>query len=310
VASRKPATFGIYTARVDGSDHTLLMSSDDQEMTHPRVSRDGKRIVLTRYNRRGRDGKATEEQGYEDTEVMVMNLDGTGLETVVPMKAGVINANGDWTPDGKGLIWLTTDNDKRSPEIRRLDLETRRVTRMPTPKGLKATDPHWHAGKMVFPAKADRGGADSLWVMSEDGSNARQVTFPKRTGILPGFYGDFDPKLSPDGSKVAFMRIDGGEGWRVMTLDLKSGEERLLTPKGVIQWLPTWSSDGRRLLYVHVDRSKPKDIGLYTMTPDGEERRMVPLPRGYLYGNSSWFPGDGSSERARIIFNGAVKPGL
>ena len=40
-------------------------------------------------------------------------------------------------------------------------------------------------------------------------------------------------------------------------------------------WLPTWSSDGRRLLYVHVNRDKPSEIGLYTMTPDGNDRRMV-----------------------------------
>ena len=308
IANRASAHFGIYTSRLDGSDIQTIITSDDQEMTHPRISPDGKRITLTRYNKRGVDGKANEGQGYDYTELMIVNLDGTGLETIIPAKPGVIAANGAWTPDGKSLIFLSTDNPQRSPEIRRIDLATRQITRLPTPAGLKVADPHWEANKIVFPAKADAKGADTLWIMNADGSGARQITRPTRSSSAPGLYGDFDPKLSPDGSKVAFMRIDGGDSWRVMVLDLGTGAERLLTPKGVMHWLPTWSSDGRLLLYVHVDRSNLKETGLYTMTPNGEHRKMIPLPRGYFYGNSNFFPGDGSTESARIIFTGTKNP--
>ena len=175
-ASREPAHFGIYTARLDGSEMTPVMTSDDQEMTHPRVSPDGTRIALTRYNRKGKDGKATEEKGYEDTEIMVVNLDGTGLETILPGKPGVITANGLWSPDGKSLIYLSTDNAERDPMIREIDLATRRITRVPTPRGLKTTDPHWLGNQMVFPAKGKD--VDALWVMNADGSQARQVTNP------------------------------------------------------------------------------------------------------------------------------------
>jgi Tol biopolymer transport system component len=307
-ASKQPAHFGIYTVRIDGSDFTTVMTSADREMSHPRVNPDGKRIVLTRYNKRGRDGKATEEQGYEDTEILVVNLDGTGLETIIPAKPGIIAANGAWTPDGKNLIFLSTDNPQRLPEIKHIDLASRRITRVPTPEGMMVTDPHWEAGKVVFPVKGKGRVSDTLWVMNPDGTQARQVSKPPARGILPGLYGDFDPKLSPDGRQVAFMRIEGGESWRVMLLDLATGEERLLTPKGVMQWLPTWSSDGRLLLYVHVDRANLRDSGLYTMTPRGEDRRRVPLPRGRFYGHSSWFPDDGSGLRARIIFNGKADP--
>lgn len=310
-ASQEPAEFAIFTAKKDGSDVKILISSASKEMSHPRVSPDRSRIVLTRYNKRGKDGKATEEQGYEETEILTLNLDGTGLETIIPPKPGVVAANGGWTPDGKSLIYISTDNPQHVPEIRQIDLATRQVVRVPTPAGLKATDPHWEAGKIVFPTKAEEGkGADALWIMNADGSGARQLTKPARSKSGPGLFGDFDPKISPDGSKVAFMRIDGGEGWKVYVTDIATGEEKLLTPKGPLEWLPTWSSDGKLLLYVHVDRDKPKEIGLYTMTPDGKDRKIIPLPRGYLYGHSTFFPGDGSSDSARIIFNGTPKPGL
>jgi hypothetical protein len=37
---------------------------------------------------------------------------------------------------------------------------------------------------------------------------------------------------------------------------------------------------------------------------------MIPLPRGYRHGHSTFFPGDGSADCARIIFNGTPKAGL
>ena len=308
----EPAHFGIYSARLDGSDVKTIMTSENHEMTHPRVSPDGKRIALTRYHKRGWGGKATEEQGYENTEIMVANIDGSSVETIVLAKPGVVAANADWTAEGKSLIYISTDNSQRIPEIRQIDLATRKITRIPTPPGLKATDPHWQGNKIVFPVKAEAAGkgADSLWMMHADGSGARQITHPTRSSGASGLYGDFDPKFSPDGSKIAFMRIDGGESWRVMLLDLVTGEERLLTPKGVMQWLPTWSSDGKLLLYVHVDRNNLKEIGLYTMTIDGNNRKRVALPRGYLYGHSSFFPNGGSAATARIIYTGTRNPAL
>lgn len=308
-ASRQPAHFGIYTARLDGSDVQRIMTSADREMTHPRVSPDGRRIVLTRYNNRGKDGKATESQGYDNTEILIVNLDGSGLETIIPAKAGVIAANGAWTPDGGSLIFISTDNAERQPEIRRIDLSSRRITRVPTPKGMAATDPHWEGNEIVFPVKGKD--ADALWVMKADGSDARQITRPTRSRKgSSDLFGDFDPKLSPDGSKVAFMRIYGGDSWRVMVLDRRTGQERDLTGNGVIEGLPTWSGDGRLLLYRHIDKKNPRAIGLYTMTPEGTNRRQVPLPRGFLYNHGTFFPADGSSSTARIIYTGTVAPGL
>lgn len=303
-ASKTPALFGIYTARLDGSDVQTIMTSADRELTHPRVSPDGSRIVLTRYNNRGADGKATEAQGYENTEIMILNLDGSGLETVIAPKPGVIASNGCWTPDGKGLIYISTDTPDRRPEIRLVDLETRRISRMPTPPGLSVSDPHWVGDELVFPVKGER--SDALWTMKADGSRAHQVTHPANAR-KPGSaepYGDFDPKLSPDGSRVAFMRIYSGSAWQVMVLDLNTGTERDLTTGGVIEGLPTWSSDGKRLLYRHIDLKKPEETGLYTMTPEGSDRKMVPLPRGFLYNHASFYPGDASSQGDRLIYTG------
>ena len=309
-ASKAPAYFGVYTARLDGSGVQTIITNEYLEMTHPRVSPDGQRIVITRYNAKGPDGRAIEDRGYEFTEIMILNIDGTGLESVIPGKPGILAANGCWTPDGRSLIYISTDNPQRKPEIRQVELSTRKITRVPTPAGLSASDPHWEGNLIVFAVKGE--GNDTLWTMNADGSNARQVTRHTQTrkrGSAES-YGDFDPKLSPDGTKVAFMRIFGGTGWRAMLLDLKTGQERNFTPDGVIEGLPVWSSDGRLLMYRHIDLAKPRETGLYTMTPEGNNRKMVPLPRGLLYNHATFFPGDGSSPNARIIYEGTKVPGF
>ncbi len=302
-----PDRFVIATARLDGSDYRIIYARPDKDMTHARVSPDGRRIVFTGYNRRGKEGLATEDSGYENTEVAILNLDGTGLETIVAPKPGVIASNGDWTPDGKAIFFVSTDNPQRTPELRQIDLATRQITRLPTPEGLQASDPHRLGERLIFPVKVGRKGADPLWVMNIDGSGARQVTRPPRSSSDEGLYGDFDPKLSPDGSKAAFMRIDGGNTWRVMVVDLATGEEKRLSPPDGMEWLPTWSADGKLLLFTRVDPKRVQETGLYTMTPEGQERRKVPLPPGLYYNHGTFFPGEKASPTARIIFSGSKR---
>lgn len=305
-----PDRYVIATARLDGSDYRIVYSRPDKDMTHARVSPDGSRIVFTGYHKRGKDGLANEDSGYENTEIAILNLDGTGLETIIAPKPGIIAANGDWTPDGKSIFYVSTDNAQRTPELRQIDLATRKITRLPTPDGVQASDPHRLGDRLIFPAKAGSKGADPLWVMNVDGTGARQVTKPPRSSSADGLYGDFDPKLSPDGTKAAFMRIDGGLTWRVMVLDLKSGEEKRLSPPDGMEWLPTWSGDGKLLLFTRVDTKNVKQTGLYTMTPDGGERRKVPLPAGLYYNHGTFFPGEKASPSARIIFSASKRPWL
>ena len=305
-----PDRYEIATARLDGSDYRILYSRPDKDMTHARVSPDGSRIVFTGYNKRGKDSLATEDSGYDDTEIAILNMDGTGLETIIAPKPGVIAANGAWTPDGQSIFFVSTDTTQRTPELRQIHLGTRTIVRLPTPAGLQASDPNRVGDRLIFPVKAGSKGADPLWVMNVDGTAARQLTRPSRSSSRDGLYGDFDPKLSPDGAKAAFMRNGGGTTWHVMVVDLKSGDEKRLSPPDGMEWLPTWTGDGKLLLFTRVDTKNVKDTGLYTMTPEGEERRKVPLPPGLYYNHGSFFPGEKASPSARIIFSASKRPWL
>jgi Tol biopolymer transport system component len=306
--------FGIYVSTLSGGSHRAVITNSKLQMTHPRVSPDGDWVTFTRYRKKNWAGLAMEKGGYENTEIMLVRLDGSDLQTIVPAKKRVLNCNSTWTPDGKSLVFLTTENKR--PELRRIELSTKRVTRVPTPPDLKTTDPHVAGDRIVFPVIGDD--VDSIWVMDLDGGNARKVTSPRydereleRRAKRSKFpLGDYDPKLSPDRKRVAFMRLFGSEGWRILVADVATGEEQDLSGPDSIDALPDWSSDGKLLLFWHADKERPERMGLYTMKPDGRDRKMIPVPRGYLHGHPHFFPNSGSSPDAKIIYQATKAPKL
>jgi Tol biopolymer transport system component len=295
--------FGIYSANLDGSDIRMIISDPSRQMTHARVSPDGQWIAFTRYNKKGFNGLAEEEGGYFETEIAVSRIDGSEIRTIIPPKKGVLAANANWSDDSKKLLYISTDNAEHSLELRLVDLQTLQVSQLDIPETLKPADPDWHENFLVFPSKGD--GMDALWMMSFDGKIVRQLTSPSgfegRSGT-PFSYGDYDPKISPDGTKVAFMRYFGGEIWKSYVVDIATGAETLLSHGEGADVTPEWSSDGQLLAFWHIDRNNLPSMGIYTMRPDGTDRKMIPLQRGMLHGHPVFFPNSGSVGNARIMY--------
>ncbi len=298
-----PEYFALCTAALDGKGYTEILKDPRRQMSHARVSNDHQWITFMRLNRFNRAGIAVEEDGYRETEIMLCRMDGSDLQALVPAKKGIVNANGYWTPDNKGILYVSTDTPTGKAQLFIIDIATRKKKLIPTPPGINAADPHM-VGDLVVYAARKKGKKSVIHIINSDGTNDRQVSQVPQGAS----HGEYDPKLSPDKSKVTFLRWgrDREKGKvDVIVVDLKAGKETNLSPPGStnIDALPEWSSDGKRLVFWHLDRKQRiLKSGLYTMRPDGSDRRKIPLPLGYAHSMPSFFPVMGSGQDAKVIF--------
>ena len=104
-----------------------------------------------------------------------------------------------------------------------------------------------------------------------------------------------DPQVSPDGSRVAFVRVtvnDKKDGYNtaIWTVQTANGETRQLT-NGPRDATPRWSPDGKFLLFVRAPevsgRTEPPQLFMLAMA-GGEPFQFTSLPRGA--GGPQWSP--------------------
>jgi serine/threonine-protein kinase len=102
------------------------------------------------------------------------------------------------------------------------------------------------SGAIVFVPGDPTGGERRLAWVDRQGR-------PTPIDVAPALYSD--PKVSPDGRRVAVMVIAGASTWNIHVVDTARGTISQLTFDGVSR-SPVWSPDGRRLVYIAYDRTR------------------------------------------------------
>ena len=147
--------------------------------------------------------------------------------------------------DGSGLRRLTTDaavdnHPTWTPDGSRIIFDSNRND--PSPATCRSTDLCRY----------------DLFTIDADGTNLRQLT--TSTGA------DSHPKVSPDGTRVAFTSNRSGAN-AVWTMSIDGSGLRQLTPNSMIGGLPNWSPDGKRIIFENNSCSFPTcaESDLFTM---------------------------------------------
>lgn len=95
-------------------------------------------------------------------------------------------------------------------------------------------------------------------------------------------------RLSPDETRVAFHRSIGGQNYEVVVLILASGVEQVLASAPGEDAYPSWSPDGRHIVFSS-DRDNPSGQNdLYLMTADGQIVRRLTHGGNDTY--ATWAP--------------------
>jgi Tol biopolymer transport system component len=220
-----------------------------------------------------------------DHNLYTANPDGTDVSQLTH----VTSFFSDWSPDGRRLAfdYIDADGNVQLATINRDGSDFHPIT---SGTGISEV-PSWSpdGGSIAFDyspeANPDAPGFHtSIYIMDAAGTNPRPLLANASTF-------DVEPKISPDGARVAFVRIRkynrGLQQEAVFVVDIDGTDERQLTSWGLAAEHPTWSPDGRWITFndasgkqvdynPHADKLvSGSNESIYLIRPDGSDQHVI-----------------------------------
>ena len=249
-----------------------------------------------------RDGHVHPMHGWPTYEIYVMEVDGNNQRRLTNNR--VHDKHPSWSPDGKRIAFVS-DRDGHANargwptyEIYVMDADggnPQNLTNDPNDDSV----PSWSSDgkRIVFSSYRDGNRENAeIYVMDADGNNQQRLTDND-------FY-DTHPSWSPDGERIAFISYrDGhfigefGLSSEIYVMDADGKNTRRLTNNRKSDSSPSWSPDGKWIVF-SVDR-KGDDVNyeIYVMDADGGNQRRLTNNRVNDF-SPSW-----SSDGKRIVFS-------
>lgn len=178
-----------------------------------------------------------------------------------------------WSPSSKRIAFLSLR--EKDLDIYVMDADGNNVNKL-YDSGFHDADIDWVHDTIVFTSQF------AIWRIDADGKEARQITHPPNCGEwgqtnLPA--GDYDPRLSPDGEKIVFERLENTEkmhgSYNFFITNSEGTNELRLTRNGYAQGLANWSNSGEFLIYNVAAIEEEGKYDIYMMNSDGTDIRNV-----------------------------------
>jgi Tol biopolymer transport system component len=241
-------------------------------------------------------------------QVFTVNPDGTGLRQVTHV-ASDAGADGiSWSSDGRSLVYTLSQGDNDRIVTSRADGSDLTMVSPPctgtclgddnpvySPDGKKI------AFERVFGTDNEPPSVVAIFTMNADGSDPTQLTQTS----TPTSTEDHQPQWSPDGTKIAFYRLNTtatphNKG-AIEIMNADGSNIRQLTPFRIDAADPHWSPDGKRLLFnTYANPTVGRSANLFTMRADGTHRETL---THYTGGTLQAFADDWSPDGSSILFH-------
>ena len=129
---------------------------------------------------------------------------------------------------------------------------------------------------------------NEIYVMDADGGNPQNLTNNPRSDNFPSW--------SPDGKRIVFsarrnghFRGDFAITSEIYVMDADGKNQRRLTNNRQNDWHPSWSPDGKRIVFSSDRKGNWKNFEIYVMDADGKNpQRLTNNPQNDQY--PSWSP--------------------
>ncbi len=180
-----------------------------------------------------------------------------------------------FSPEGLKII-MSLNSDGIS-NIYTMDLRSRNTTRLTNSTAID-TGPSYSPDGSQIVFESDRGGRQQLYVMNADGSNPQRISFGT------GSYST--PVWSPRGDLIAFTKQQGGK-FLIGVMEPDGSGERILT-EGYHNEGPTWSPNGRVLMFFREAPGANGGPKLYSIDVTGYNERQIPTPN--FASDPAWSP--------------------
>lgn len=213
----------------------------------PRWSPDRRFLVFTAYR----------DRNTQDIDMIEL---ATGKRWTL-VSLGGLNITPVFSPDG-GTLAFASSHEGNS-ELYRLDMKTKAVQRL-TVHASGDLSPSWSPSGRELVFTSDRSGGPQIFLMSADGSNVRRLTFE----------GDYNaaPVWSPRGNWIAYVCRTPKKEYK-LCLITPDGQKRVqLTTGPGVDDSPSWSPDGRHLVFSSTMEGKSQ---IYMINADGKDLERI-----------------------------------
>ncbi|MSR36815.1 MAG: hypothetical protein EXR95_09295, partial [Gemmatimonadetes bacterium] len=229
----------------------------------PAISPDGRTLAFVRVD------------GLTDPQIRIAEPDGSNSRQLTRINGPPFFS---WAPDGSVIVaQVELDGPYRAPrDLYRIDASGR-------------STPLTHGARLDHPSVA-RDGRTAFAIQNRDGaidlvrvdlaSGAVTPVLPPEPDVLWAF-----PSPSPDGRFIAAARWRRGRSFDLVLLGSDGRVVRQLTDDRAVEQSPTWSADGRYLLWIS-DRSGIPNVYATTVDANGQlgpVRQVTNVATGIAY---------------------------
>ena len=226
--------------------------------------------------------------GNERTQLYTLSADGLTFTSLTDQPE-VIYQFGDWSPDGKSILYSSNERDGRYFDVYELSLENQQSQQLLQQDGTNYPISYSHDGSQVLVSRYESNTRNQLMLINRATRDTRTLTPPSSDARGPAEYAN--PAWSADRRGLYLLSNAGRQFLSLARLDLTTAELTYLRDESWDAEQLALTDDGTRMALVTNEDGYSR-LELFDVSTGWDARRELPLPalpRGTIP-EISWSP--------------------